>query len=211
MTENIKTTWSAAQNIGWCMFIMNTYDIAETGVSAYDLTFGTVSDRRSDFPAETLNRAQSHKYVRMLDESLKSLTAASAQFQSSLNAKRAGTPAPQNLYQNGDLVLFRLPRDKPRPHKLHPIYLGPYFVILQTKNDVEVRHGNNPSPDNSTVIDQEWINEHPSLLTIAAPETASPTDFAYLVDNQFYDLDAKSQILCHPHRSDQHRRHRRIR
>jgi hypothetical protein len=34
----------------------------------------------------------------------------------------------------------RLPRDKPRPHKLHPIYLGPYSVILQTKNDVEVRH-----------------------------------------------------------------------
>jgi hypothetical protein len=140
MTEKIKNTWSAPQNVGWCMFIMNTYDTTETGVSAYDLTFETVTDQRFVFSIETLNHAQSHKHVRMLYDSLKSLTAASAQFQNALNEKRAGTPAPQNAYQNGNLVLFRLPRDKPRPHKLHPIYLGPYSIILQKKNDVEVRH-----------------------------------------------------------------------
>lgn len=31
-------------------------------------------------------------------------------------------------------------RDKPKPHKLHPIYLGPFSVLSHVKNDVELRH-----------------------------------------------------------------------
>ncbi len=44
----------------------------------------------------------------------------------------------QNKYQKGDFILF----DKgPKPHpKLAPRYTGPYQVIKQVKNDVEVRH-----------------------------------------------------------------------
>ena len=54
--------------------------------------------------------------------------------------KRTSKNLPQNTFQKGDLVLLRLSRDKPKPHKLHPKYLGPYEVLQHVKNDVEVRH-----------------------------------------------------------------------
>ena len=140
MTERIKDEWSSPQHIGWVTFIMNKYDSSESGASPYDLTFGTVSNRRFDFPSGTLDPDQTHKYVKLLNDSLKALSSAAARYQSELVQKRTSVNQLQNVYQKGDLVLFRLNRDKPRPHKLHPIYLGPYEVLEQTKNDVQVRH-----------------------------------------------------------------------
>jgi hypothetical protein len=121
MEERIKDEWSSPQHVGWAMFLMNSFDKSESGTSAYDLTFGTISDRRFDFPVTALDSEQAHRYVRMLDNS-------------------GENPAPQNFFQPGDLVLFRLSRDRPKPHKLHPIYLGPFEVASQTKNDVSLIH-----------------------------------------------------------------------
>jgi hypothetical protein len=141
MEERIKDEWSSPQHVGWAMYLMNCFDKSESGMSAYDLTFGTVSDRRFDFPVQQLDSKQAHRYVRMLDDSLKSLTATASAFQQKLVLNRIGEkPLPQNFFQPGDLVFFRLSRDRPKPHKLHPIYLGPFEVTAQTKNDVSITH-----------------------------------------------------------------------
>jgi len=140
MTERIKEEWSSPHNVGWASFIVNKYDVSESGYSPYDLTFGTHSRRRFDLPTNQLDSKQVHEYIRLLDNSLKSLTDSARRYQQDLAAKRVSKDRPQNCYQKGDLVLLRLPRDKPRPHKLHPIYLGPYKVLAQTKNDVEAQH-----------------------------------------------------------------------
>jgi len=140
MTERIKDEWSSPQHVGWAMYLMNRYDVSESGFSPYDLTFGTVTNRRFDFASGKLDSTETHKYVTMLNDSLKSLSSAAARYQDDLVAKRTSVNQLQNVYQKGDLVLFRLNRTKHKPHKLHPIYLGPYEVLDQTKNDVQVRH-----------------------------------------------------------------------
>ena len=140
MLERVKEEWSSPHVVGWATYLMNRFDQSESGFSPYDLTFGTVSHRRFDFPSGELHAEQAHQYVKMLNDSLKTLSAAAGRFQQNLANKRTASNVPQNTFQQGDLVLFRLPRDKPKPHKLHPVYLGPYEVLKQVKNDVEVRH-----------------------------------------------------------------------
>ena len=140
MTERIKDEWSSPQHVGWACYIINKYDVSESGCSPYDLTFGRTTDRRFDFSGSSLDPKQAHQYVRILDNSLKALTVAARTFQNQIVDKRTSSNRSQNLYQKDDLVLFRLPRDKPRPHKLHPIYLGPYRVVTHVKNEVEAQH-----------------------------------------------------------------------
>ena len=140
MTERVKDKWSSPECIGWVMFLMNKFDSSESGASPYDLTFGTVTNRRFDFAERSMDSGRAHKYVKLLDDSLKTLTSAATRYQADLVQKRTAVNQIQNVYQPGDLVLFRLDRGKHKPHKLHPIYLGPFEVIRQTKNDVEVRH-----------------------------------------------------------------------
>ena len=74
-------------------------------------------------------------WVRALNQDLKHIRSVSSAFQADLIAKRlAATPEEtQNVFQEGDLVLFRL-------KKLSSPFLGPYRVIQQRKNDVECRH-----------------------------------------------------------------------
>jgi hypothetical protein len=122
------------------MYLMNKFDASESGFSPYDLTFGTLSRRRFEFASGPRDSSQTHKYVKLLDDSLKTLSSAAARYQDELVQKRTSVNSLQNLYQKGDLVLFRLDRKKHKPHKLHPVYLGPYEVLEQVKNDVQVRH-----------------------------------------------------------------------
>ena len=139
-TERVKENWSSPEHVGWVMFLMNKYDSSESGASPYDLTFGTVSNRRFNFTDAKLTPAHMHKYVQMLNDSLKTLSSVAARHQESLVQKRTAVNQLQNMFQQGDLVLLRLDRGKHKPHKLHPVYLGPYEVLGQTKNDVQVRH-----------------------------------------------------------------------
>ena len=46
----------------------------------------------------------------------------------------------QNRFHKGDFVFYRIDKSKPRPSKLSPEFLGPFEVINQVKNDVEVRN-----------------------------------------------------------------------
>ena len=101
---------------------MNSYDTSESGRSPYDLTFGTVTNRRFDFAKGSLDSEQINKYVKMLNDSLKTLSATAARYQADLVQKHTAVNQLQNVYQKGDLVLDRT---KHKPHNLHPIYLAP--------------------------------------------------------------------------------------
>lgn len=140
MDEKNKDEWSSPHNIGWASFLINSLDDSETGCSPYELTFGSDALRRFKIPANTLPRKVASEYIRVLDSTLQNLHTQTRVFQDKLVDKRTAPNGPQNKYQPGDYVLFELPSDRPRPHKLHPAYLGPYEVLKQYKNDVEVRH-----------------------------------------------------------------------
>jgi len=139
LDEDIADEWSLVKNIGWAMFIMNSFDSSESGIAPYRLTFGDCTDRDFKFPCNELDESQSHQYIKELNKSLQSLTKVAELYQSKLVAKRTAGNLPQNMFQKGDLVLLFL-ENKDKPHKLHPLYMGPFEVIKQFKNDVEIRH-----------------------------------------------------------------------
>lgn len=60
-----------------------------------------------------------------------------------ISTRTASTPeGKQNLFQEGDLVLFDslAAAEDSRKSKLSPRYIGPYEVCKQTRNDVEAKH-----------------------------------------------------------------------
>ena len=86
------------------------------------------------------------EYVNLLNSNLQSLRRTATECINSNEFKRAGqlVPAIQNVYQEGDLVLYDLrgPQHDFLPSKLTTPYKGPYIVIVQTKNDVSCKHAN---------------------------------------------------------------------
>ena len=136
----LKDKWSEPTVLAWCMFIMNKFDDAESGLSPYQLTFGSEAMRHFDFPKGPLASSASSKFLKALDEDLATAQKNSSEFQSKLVAKRTESNTAQNVFQAGDFVLHRLPDDKPLPSKLVGRYAGPYVVLYQRKNDVSCRH-----------------------------------------------------------------------
>ena len=139
LEEDIADEWSLSKNIGWAMFIINSFDSSESGLSPYELTFGNTTARNFQFPCKELDEAQSHEFLKELNKSLQTLTRVAELYQAKLVAKRTAPNHVQNMYQKGDLVLLFL-ENKDKPHKLHPLYMGPFEVLKQIKNDVEIRH-----------------------------------------------------------------------
>ena len=137
--ERIKDVWSSPHVIKWVEYICNKYDIDESGTDAYTITFGTARRKQFEFPPGPLTAANATAYLKALDASLADVQSLVVKYQSDLVNKRIPDGA-QNMFLPGEFVLFELPSDKPRPHKLHARYVGPYEVLTQTKNDVQVRH-----------------------------------------------------------------------
>ena len=138
--QSVKDVWSSPHVIGWVSYIMNSLDTSETGVSAFDLTFGTSAQKHFVFPERPLDRKSAVEYLRVLDDALQDLTKTTSAFQDRIVEKRAAVNTVQNTFQPGDFVLFELPKGVPRPNKLGGPYRGPFSVLRQYKNDVEVRH-----------------------------------------------------------------------
>lgn len=138
--EKIKDVWSAPRIIGWVSFIMNKHDTSESGISAFELTFGSDARKYFDFPSAPLDASTAPEYLKILNMNLQELRKASREFQTKLVEGRTKGDLPQNMYQHGDFVLREVPKDKPRAHKLRGPYTGPYVVQSQYKNDVEVKH-----------------------------------------------------------------------
>ena len=144
LDERVKHRWSHPTVLPIIEFILNDTDSSETGVKPFHATFGTTDKTYFLLPpeSEVEDRQSLPAYVRMLDESLRNLQAASKKYQDNLVAERLKTNAEskQNIFQPGDFVLFQLSKDKPLPSKLTPRFSGPYEVVHQVKNNVTCKH-----------------------------------------------------------------------
>lgn len=138
--ERIRDRWSSPSVIGWVSFIMNKFDDSESGLSPYSLVFGSDVARNLRFPAGSLDAKTAPQFLKQLDKDLETLLEISREYQQKLIAQRVSPTVKQNLYQPGDLVLWRYPDDKPLPSKLEYRYFGPYEVLSHSKNEVECRH-----------------------------------------------------------------------
>ena len=134
--------WSDPTILALIIFTLNDSINSETGCRAFDLKFGSQDGPYLKLPNIQPNPENSQKWLTLLNEDLRIIREISTKFQAELIATRlAQTPEDkQNKYQPGDLVLFQLNPDQPKPTKLTSAYSGPYEVIKQVKNDVEVRH-----------------------------------------------------------------------
>ena len=138
--ERIKARWSSPSVIGWVTYIMNKFDDTESGLSPYELLFGSDVARNLRFPAEALNGKSVPAFLKQLNGDLEILREIAFKHQQELVKQRTSQNGKQNTYQQGDLIFHRLPTDKPLPSKLRCRYEGPYEVLRQYKNDVECRH-----------------------------------------------------------------------
>ena len=143
LEEHIAKQWSKPSVLALVFFILNSHVSSETGISPFHAHFGTEAAVYFQPPAHLTPTEKQHIFVRQLDENLRHLQAATQEFQNELVAERTKNnpiEAEHNMYQPGDLVLFRESDERPLPTKLSPRYKGPYEVIKQDKNDVECRH-----------------------------------------------------------------------
>lgn len=134
--------WSDPTILALIIFTLNDSINSETGCRAFDLKFGSQDGPYLKLPKLQPGPEFSNKWLSLVNEDLKAIREISTKFQADLIATRlAQTPADkQNKFQPGDLVLFQLNPDKPKPTKLTSPFLGPYEVLRQIKNDVEARH-----------------------------------------------------------------------
>ena len=140
--EWVVKKWSDPTILCLVTFALNDAISSETGVRPFDAKFGSEDGPYLRLPDSVIPSEITNAWVKALDQDLKHIRSVSAQFQAELIAERlAATPEEtQNVFQPGDLVLFRLNPDNPLPTKLSSPFLGPYQVIQQRKNDVECKH-----------------------------------------------------------------------
>jgi hypothetical protein len=119
---------------------MNCEDISsESGIVPLHAHFGNIDEIYHQLPSDTKIPLIQNLFVRTLADNLKAVRSASATFQAQLAQTRSNeAPAiTQNAFKPGDFVLKR---QTPRPSKLYFEYLGPFLVLSQVKNDVQVRN-----------------------------------------------------------------------
>lgn len=133
--ERIKDKWSDPTVLPIIMYILNSEINSETGYTPLELHFGSRVSLMQQLPSTMPVKPSS--VLAALNQNLEDLRLASAAYQRDLVAKRAQSDSIQNFYQRGDLVLFNV---KQRREKLSNVFLGPYEVLTQVKNDVEAKH-----------------------------------------------------------------------
>ena len=143
--ERVLRKWSDPEQLSLIQYFLNSIDSSETGVIPYAAHFGTKEATYFKLPAESGDGPTlTQEFVKLLDENLKALRFVSTKFQSELaSARTSATPlGTQNIFQPGDLVLWDTKSSSAnlRESKLSPRFVGPYEVLEQIKNDVEVRH-----------------------------------------------------------------------
>jgi len=143
--ERIKKKWSKPYVLPLIEFALNDRKHTESPHSAFELKFGSEDARYFKLP-ETLEPAMvNNAWLRELNESLRVVREQTKKFQDDLIAERTRVNPPeedQNAYQAGDFVLYDTHANGNcmRKEKLANRYKGPYVVIRQYKDEVEVRH-----------------------------------------------------------------------
>jgi hypothetical protein len=135
--ERMVHHWSSPGILHWVAYMINSFSHSEAGVVPYEATFGSSDSKFFAFTGFHTTSADS-QFVRDLSESINMVRRVAADHQQELVRQRISpNPAVPTLYKAGDLVLLEI--SKPIS-KLQPRFLGPYLVLGQVKNDVQVRH-----------------------------------------------------------------------
>ncbi len=142
MDERIKDRWSDPTVIGIIQFQLNSHINSETGVVPFHAHFGTHAGTYFKLPEEGTVMQRASAYIKLLAADLKLIKEISDKVQDEIAKERtAKVPLDkQNLFQQGDLVLWQLNPDQHRPTKLTPRFVGPYIVISHDKNEVKCKH-----------------------------------------------------------------------
>ena len=145
--ERIRDQWSKPWNIGLVEFALNSRVTTEAPHSAFELMFGTEDLKYFALPEAVTSGTYSSLWLQELNANLRAIREATNKFQLDLveeRSKENPTEALCNQFQPGDLVLYDTLYDQcqRRVPKLNSRGRGPYEVIRQVKNDVELRHLN---------------------------------------------------------------------
>ena len=140
--ERVLRCWSSPTVLPIIQYIINSTTNSETNMVPFELHFGQQALTYHKIPTDLHLHAKVNDFVQNLNSNLKYLLEVSRSYQRSLVSKRTANSNVlyTNQYQAGDYVLKQLDMSKPRPSKLHPQFLGPYEVIKQLGNDIEVRN-----------------------------------------------------------------------
>ena len=121
-------------------YILNSHCSTETSFSPFELTFGTQDVLYSDLLKGATSFSPQQKLLKRLVTNIAKLREVSTEYQRSLDKARVSSQelSKQNKYCKGDYVMFDT-GPKPNP-KMSSRHRGPYRVIAQIKNDVQVRN-----------------------------------------------------------------------
>lgn len=141
MVMDLRTynKWSHPTILSVIQFFLNSFDNSETGAIPFELRFGSKDLSHFILPDTASGKSD---YIKRLDSDLAEIRRRSIEYQQQLIKSKTGVnPEAVNRYQAGDYVLLDALFDGSlKEFKLKHRYLGPYQVIKQYKNDVEVRH-----------------------------------------------------------------------
>jgi hypothetical protein len=168
--------WSDPTILSWVALTLNSLVHSETGARPYELTFGSVDMAYFEFPDLLQTDVKSGSFLAKLNEKLRLVREISRAYQEALVSERMSNQLEeQTLFKAGDFVLFQQPD---RKSKLQPLYQGPFQVVSQMKNDVEVRN----------LIRGNIIKVHVSRLKIFHGTLEDAKKMA-LLDNDQYEID----------------------
>ena len=141
--ERIVSNWSAPHVLPLIQFFINSFPSSEAGVVPLHAHFGSDDATYMCLPENLTDSSRLPAFIRLLDESLRTVRAAARQHHDALMRERTQVTSSllQNVFQPGDFVLFQTTSPgQMKDSKLSPAFSGPYKVTQQRGNDVECQH-----------------------------------------------------------------------
>jgi phospholipid-translocating ATPase len=137
--ERLIRQWSSPTVLPLIQYMINCeHESSESGIIPLHAQFGNLDAVYQKLPIALDPAHLHHEFVQTLADNIALVRAVARQHQASIAADRSlDLPDTQHTqFQPGDYVLKRLEH---RPSKLMFQLSGPYRVVSQTKNDVQVR------------------------------------------------------------------------
>lgn len=145
--ERMISQWSKPTVLPIIKHMINGHVSSETGYSPMTLRFGDKDSLYMKLPPDGSLPDKAGVFLDSLNRNLETLRSISKDYQQTLLDEKGLRIIPaeqQNMYQEGDFVLFSKDNTM-HSDKLLPKFKGPYRVLSQRKNDVECKdliHGN---------------------------------------------------------------------
>ena len=143
--ERVMHKWSDDTVLPLINFMMADYPTSETGgLTPFQLKYGSQDAERFRMPKGMEPGSRCHHMFKVLNEDIAHIRGVSQRLQDEIAAERQKESKSVPEYVFGDLVLWN-PKETPcdiTGDKLEPVYMGPYEVLTQDKNDVTCVHVN---------------------------------------------------------------------